>query len=100
MEGVDSIHRPWNIVCFFTWTVVGLLPSTLYLLTIDSRSNMEGIRPLFLMSDFVPTDDQTNNLIHPAWEEIRSSAEELQKDLGCDKEYIRQMLVAISDYFA
>ena len=43
------------------------------------------------MSDFVPTDDQTNNLIHPAWEEIRSSAEELQKDLGCDKEYIREI---------
>ena len=40
----------WNIACFFTWTVVGLLPSTLYLLTIDSRSKLEGIRPHFFMS--------------------------------------------------
>ena len=100
MEGVDSVHLHLEHSLFLYMDCCRSIALDPILLLIDSRSNMEGIRPLFLMSDFVPTDDQTNNLIHPAWEEIRSSAEELQKDLGCDKEYIRQMLVAISDYFA
>ena len=45
---------------------------------------------------FKPTEDQTNNLVFPAWEEIRTTADELKEDLGCDNEYIRKMLISIS----
>ena len=48
---------------------------------------------------FKPTEDQTNNLVVPAWEEIRTTADELKEDLGCDNEYIRKMLISISEYY-
>ena len=51
------------------------------------------------MSDFKPTDDQRNNLIYPAWEEIRCTADELKEELGCDNKYIKSMLIALSEYY-
>ena len=48
---------------------------------------------------FEPTEDQRNNLIFPAWEEIRCTADELKEELGCDNEYIREMLVTLSEYY-
>ena len=48
---------------------------------------------------FEPTEDQRNNLIYPAWEEIRCTADDLKEDLGCDNEYIRGMSVALSEYY-
>ena len=50
---------------------------------INSRSKPRGVDP-FSMADFKHTDDQTNNLIFPAWEEIRCTADELKEELGCD----------------
>ena len=48
---------------------------------------------------FNPTDDQRNNLIIPAWEAISCIADELQKDLGCDDAYIKEMLIALSQNY-
>ena len=48
---------------------------------------------------FKPTDDQTNDYVFPAWEEIRQTADDLKEDLGCDNEYIRKMLVSLSEYY-
>ena len=48
---------------------------------------------------FKPTEDQTNDLIFPAWEEIRQTADDLKEDLGCDNEYIRKMLISLSEYY-
>ena len=49
------------------------------------------------MASWKPTDEESNFLISPIYEDISRQLEHLQEETGCPDSYLCSMLEAISD---